>query len=839
MAAPDADPNTQGHQIALNPSTLDNSAQTAFVIAVANTTGQLDSYTVTVTRAAGSSGDATLSALSIGDLSLHPAFDPATTGYTAIAGPDIETVTITATTTQPAATAVVAPVDADSGTEGHQTDLQTGDNIITAADETTTKTYLATVTVTRPLQVSNVDDLASLALTGAELRPSFGTPSFEEITMELPEGCVLSDLGAGNLSQWQSWDDTCDSLYLANPQRASCAARYYRLYVRSKSLVWLKVEGTSSSFLLIRSPSGAIIARDGVRNPIHYDAEVVVTLPRGVYVVEAAALLDHRNVPPRVHRLRYEGSGIIRPLEHQFGDVEITDSISAANIYTAATEYNTASVTVTAVAKHDDARVVVSPADADPDTPGHQVAVAAAAAGQGSAQTVVAVAVTGRGGTRSTYAVIITRPAEAPSAEITMELPEGCVLHELDEGSLTPRRRWDDNCDSLYNKNPQRAAQYYRLYVRRESLVRLKVEGDSSSDLLIRSPSGAIIARDSPLQYPQYYDAQLIKTLPRGVYVVEVAAHWHHYDVRGHRLRNEGEGIARPYGYRLDDLAISDVNLADFDSDTTEYSRNTAADVSSVTVTPTPVFNEVTVEISPTDSDLNVDSHQVALESDGNTDITVSVISPEFPDLITTYAVSLTQLAGTAKPLSDIATLSGLSLTGIDIGTFSSVDYQYSYTLGFYDSLNGLTTTFSPTTTNSGATWTISPVDADPVAPGHQVAVNGDDTITVTVMVADTETLSSDAALSALSVTGANIGTFNPATHSYSAAVANSVSRVTVSATARGEGAWVTLPGGDADTNTDGHQIDLETGANEIEVSVLSSDGTDTRTYTVTITRQS
>ena len=68
--------------------------------------------------------------------------------------------------------------------------------------------------------------------------------------------------------------------------------------------------------------------------------------------------------------------------------------------------------------------------------------------------------------------------------------------------------------------------------------------------------------------------------------------------------------------------------------------------------------------------------------------------------------------------------------------------------------------------------------------------------------------------------------------------VAQSVSRVTVSATARGEGAWVTLPGDDADTNTEGHQVDLEPGANDIEVSVLSSDGAASATYTVTVTRQ-
>ena len=193
--------------------------------------------------------------------------------------------------------------------------------------------------------------------------------------------------------------------------------------------------------------------------------------------------------------------------------------------------------------------------------------------------------------------------------------------------------------------------------------------------------------------------------------------------------------------------------------------------------------------------------------------------------------------------------LRSLYLSGLDIGLFRLSKYDYTA----FAPRTVTSTTVKASAAASRSPVTITPADADTTLRRHQVALSpGVNEIevtvtegtesriyTITVMVADTETLSSDAALSALSVSGANIGTFNPATHSYSAAVANSVSQVTVSATARGEGAWVTLPGDDADTNTDGHQIDLETGANDIEVSVLSSDGTATATYTVTITRAS
>ena len=151
IAAPDADPDTDGHQIALNAPIADSSAQTAIVIAVANTANRLDSYTVTITRAAVPPNDATLSALTVGDLTLHPAFDPATTTYTAAA--DLDTVTVAAATTHSAASAAIEPADADTDAEGHQVDLARGDNTVTVTVtplDGDANTYTVTVTQAPP-----------------------------------------------------------------------------------------------------------------------------------------------------------------------------------------------------------------------------------------------------------------------------------------------------------------------------------------------------------------------------------------------------------------------------------------------------------------------------------------------------------------------------------------------------------------------------------------------------------------------------------------------------------------------------------------------------------------
>ena len=85
---------------------------------------------------------------------------------------------------------------------------------------------------------------------------------------------------------------------------------------------------------------------------------------------------------------------------------------------------------------------------------------------------------------------------------------------------------------------------------------------------------------------------------------------------------------------------------------------------------------------------------------------------------------------------------------------------------------------------------------------------------------------SSNANLGSLSVSGANIGTFNPNTTSYGADVANSVTSVTISATPADSGATVTGTGTKS----------LNVGNNSFPIVVTAENGTQ-KTYTVTIRR--
>ena len=110
-------------------------------------------------------------------------------------------------------------------------------------------------------------------------------------------------------------------------------------------------------------------------------------------------------------------------------------------------------------------------------------------------------------------------------------------------------------------------------------------------------------------------------------------------------------------------------------------------------------------------------------------------------------------------------------------------------------------------------------------------------------------TLSTDATLSGLELDDGN-GTavalspgFSSETTSYTASVANSVSRITLTETPSDANAWVDYLDGDdtaltdLDTGKPGHQVDLVAGENTIQVKVTTEDGTTTQTYTVTVTR--
>ena len=294
----------------------------------------------------------------------------------------------------------------------------------------------------------------------------------------------------------------------------------------------------------------------------------------------------------------------------------------------------------------------------------------------------------------------------------------------------------------------------------------------------------------------------------------------------------------------LSDLTLSrvDFEAADrtfvgsgFHSTVTSYVGTVANSVSQTTVTPTVNDDGASYVIKlggVTDADgtisLAVGSNVITIE-----------VTAEDGETTRTYTVTVTRAAASTD-----ATLSNLTLSDVNFGTFNSATTSYSAQVA-----NSVPqTTVTPTVNDSGASYVIKldgVADSDGVIPlsvGSNVItveVKAEDTTTTqtyTVTVTRAAPLSSDATLKSLSLgDDISIGTFRTVTTSYSVQVANSVTETTVTPTLNHSGASYVIKLGGV-TDSDG-VIPLGVGKNVITVEVTAEDGNTTQTYTVTVTR--
>ena len=272
------------------------------------------------------------------------------------------------------------------------------------------------------------------------------------------------------------------------------------------------------------------------------------------------------------------------------------------------------------------------------------------------------------------------------------------------------------------------------------------------------------------------------------------------------------------------------------------------------TITGTTVVFSYTVQDSDDDADgISIGANKLTTQSNygitdnysgccpggSNADLTHSAVGDNAGHKVATSA---------QPPRSTDATLSVLTLSGADFGTFAPG--KASYTASVANSVSQ--TTVNPTVNHSGASYVIKlggVTDADGIVPlsvGSNVItveVTAEDdsttqtyTVTVTRAASTTpEPLSTDASLSALTLSGVSFGTFASSTTSYTAQVANSVSQTTVTPTVNDSGASYVIKLGGV-TDADG-TVSLSVGSNVITVEVTAEDDSTTRTYTVTVTR--
>ena len=121
-------PGTGGHQVSLNVGS-NNEIRVTVTATDGSTT---KAYTITVTRAASPSTDATLRSLSLsGGATLDPTFDPDEETYTASVAHAVASITVTATPNVSQATVAITWTDSEGMTRsGRQVSLNVGANTI-------------------------------------------------------------------------------------------------------------------------------------------------------------------------------------------------------------------------------------------------------------------------------------------------------------------------------------------------------------------------------------------------------------------------------------------------------------------------------------------------------------------------------------------------------------------------------------------------------------------------------------------------------------------------------------------------------------------------------------
>ena len=279
------------------------------------------------------------------------------------------------------------------------------------------------------------------------------------------------------------------------------------------------------------------------------------------------------------------------------------------------------------------------------------------------------------------------------------------------------------------------------------------------------------------------------------------------------------------------------------------YTASVAHAVASITVTATPNVSQATVAL--TDDAPGTAGHQVSLVAGGPTIITVTVTATD-GSTKEAYIITVTRAM---SPSTD-ATLRSLSLSGGATLDPEFAPNETSYDAEVAHAVASITVTATPNV--SQATVAITWTDSEGMTrSGRQVSLNvGANTITVTVTatgggdpktytitVTPAASQSTDATLESLVLEDENgdavtlSPTFYSATTSYTASVAHDQAFIKVTATPKVSQAEVDTTPFDSRLGTDGHQVSLDVGENEIRVTVTATDESTTETYIIRVNR--
>ncbi len=264
---------SQGSTTSIPLSVGDNQIE-LMVIAQDATT---KTYTLTINRG---NSDASLSGLSLSDGSLSPSFNAATYDYTATVANSVDSLIVTPTASDNAATVTVNEQSAGTAIE-----LSVGDNTVTievtGSDGVTTKTYTITVTRQAEIEISNTS--LPVGIIGASysvtMTASGGTGSFTWSADGLPDSLSLdSETGVLSGTLADGDEDTYTVTITATDENEITGSETYTLLINQGcgGGAYLIVSDGDSAYTGSYTTDGIPIltVNDGVRGFTYFGVDI-------------------------------------------------------------------------------------------------------------------------------------------------------------------------------------------------------------------------------------------------------------------------------------------------------------------------------------------------------------------------------------------------------------------------------------------------------------------------------------------------------------------------------------------------------------------------------------
>jgi len=296
--------------------------------------------------------------------------------------------------------------------------------------------------------------------------------------------------------------------------------------------------------------------------------------------------------------------------------------------------------------------------------------------------------------------------------------------------------------------------------------------------------------------------------------------------------------VSRAGDPSLAGLAVNSGTLSPtFAPGTYSYSVTMPAGVGSISITPTLTDTTGTISINQKEVATGTASPNIQLALGSNN---ISVVTQTTDGLSSTYTIN-------AIRLSSNANLSAVSFSKGTVSPAFSAN-TLSYTVAVANAVTSITVT--PTTSDAYAAVKVNGTTVTSGTPSAAIPLSaGANTVTVAITAPDgsvTKTYtftvnrakSTNANLAGLIISkGTLTPAFAPATTSYTASVANSVTGITVKATVAESTATIKINGTAVASGAVSPNIPLAVGSNTINTVVTAGDGTTTKTYTVTVSR--